>query len=356
MAPPVRRRHRAVIDRLRSEPQSFALLQAVRLAELHHPRAIPLGQGFDPRHEAVRLRGTLSQAFAASDVEAWRDGDGEAPPELVSAFLSLGGAFGPLPPPYSELGLERARRGDTGIRDFLDVFNHRLLSLFVRAKRAHRPVLQPGRPEDTDFAALLWALLGLGTPGLRHARSTQRTPRLPGLDHILLACVGLLNQRPVSAHAIERTLAHALGTPVRLTPFIGRWVKLDDDQATVLGPLGRNSVLGGDAVLGRRVWDQSAAIRLDLGPMTLRQMVPLLPGSKRHALLREILGFTLGGQIEAEIKMVLPPKQVPLSRLWATAPARMPRLGWTSWLTTRSRTQPGEVVLRLGSSDAPGRR
>ena len=251
-----------------------------------------------------------------------------------------------------ELGLERLRRGDAGIRDFLDVFNHRLLSLFVRAKRAHRPALQPGRPEDTGFATLLWALLGLGTPGLRRGRPPRTAARLPGLDHILLACAGLLNQRPVSAHAIERTLAYALGTPVRLTPFVGRWVRLDDGQATVLGPLGRNATLGGDAVLGRRVWDQSAAIRLELGPMTLRQMVPLLPGSKRHARLREILDFTLGGQVEAEVRMVLPPKQVPLSRLWAKAPARMPRLGWTSWLTTRSRQTAGEVTLRLGG-DTP---
>lgn len=348
MAPPVRRIPRAVIDRLRSEPQRFALLQAVRLAELNRPRAIPLGQGFDPRQEAVRLRGTLSQAFPASDVEAWCEGKGDAPPELVSAFLSLGGAFGPLPPPYSELGLERQRRGDTGIRDFLDVFNHRLLSLFVRAKRAHRPALQPGRPEDTDFATLLWALLGLGTPGLRHSRPPRRAPRLPGLDHILLACAGLLNQRPVSAHAIERTLTYALGTPVKVVPFVGRWLRLDDNQTTVLGPLGRNAVLGDGAVAGRRVWDQSAAIRLDLGPMTLRQMLPLLPGSKRHTLLKEMLGFTLGGQIEAEIRMVLPPRQVPVSRLWTKTPARLPRLGWTSWLTTRPRKENGEVMLRLG--------
>ncbi|CAA7611656.1 Type VI secretion protein, VC_A0111 family (fragment) [Magnetospirillum sp. LM-5] len=148
----------------------------------------------------------------------------------------------------------------------------------------------------------------------------------------------------------ERTLSYTLAMPVKVVPFTGRWLRLDDDQTTILGPLGRNAILGDGAVLGRRVWDQSAAIRLDLGPMTLRDMVPLLPGSKRHALLREILDFTLGGHVESEIRMILPPRQVPVSRLWTKNPARLPRLGWTSWLTTRQRKVPAEVTLRLGQA------
>ena len=289
MAPPGRRSPRPLIERLRSEPHRFALLQAVRLAELAMPSAVPVGNGFDPRREAIRLRGSLSQSFPASDVAAWEPGkDGEAP-ALTSSFLCLGGAFGPLPPPVSELGLERARRGDNGIRDFLDLFNHRLLSLFVRAKRAHRPALQAGRPEDTGFATLLWALLGLGTPGQRMSRTRQPHSRLPGQDRVLLDCVGLLNQRPVSGHAIERLLAHALDVPVTVVPFVGRWLRLDQDQTTRLGAGGRNTALGRDAVLGGRVWDQSAAIRLELAPKSLRQMLRLLPHSSGYRAMEVLL-------------------------------------------------------------------
>ena len=348
MAPPVRRGAGPLIERLRRQPQRFTLLQAVRLAELAVPGSAPVGQGFDPRHEAVRLRGSLSQAFPASDVAAWHQGEEGEIPVLESAFLSLGGAFGPLPPPLSELGLDRLRRGDSGIRDFLDVFNHRLLSLFVRAKRAHRPVLQPGRPEDTGFAKLIWALLGLGTPGLRTTRSRAPRSRLSGLERTLLACAGLLNQRPVSSHAIERALAYTLDVPVTVVPFVGRWLALETSQTTCLGRLGRNHALGQDAVLGGKVWDQSAALRVELGPMSLRQMVRLLPGSRGHATLVALLGFALGGAFQVEVTLSLPRKQVPLSRLWSHNTARMPRLGWTSWLTTRPRQTPGQVTLQLG--------
>ncbi|MCR6632319.1 MAG: type VI secretion system baseplate subunit TssG [Magnetospirillum sp.] len=348
MAADVGRSARSLIRRLAGEPHRFALLQAVRLAEYARPEAVPLGQGIDPAREAVRLKGSLSRGFPASDVAGWQqEGDGGMP-VLTSAFLSLGGAFGPLPPPVSELALERSRRGDDGIRDFLDSFNHRLLSLFVRAKRAHRPALQPGRPEDTQFAALLWALLGLRTPGLRQSLGRKPRARLHGHERALLECAGLLNQRPVSLHALERLLIHAFAVPVKGTPFVGRWLRLDPEQYTVLGRPGRNVRLGQGAVLGRRVWDQSAAIRMELGPLSLNRLLRFLPGSETHRALRTLLGYALSGSTQVELKLVVPPGQVPPMRLWTANPRRAPRLGWTSWLTTRPRGRPGEVVLDLG--------
>lgn len=351
MAADRRRSTRALIERLGDEPQRFALLQAVRLAEYARPSATPLGQGIDPAAEALRLRGSLSRGFPASDVAAWEPGQGEGgqAPALTSAFLSLGGAFGPLPPPVSELALERSRRGDDGIRDFLDVFNHRLLSLFVRAKRAHRPALQPGRPDNTQFVNLLWALLGLNTPGLRQSLGRKPRARMHGHERALLECVGLLNQRPLSLHAVERLVAHAFGVPVKGVPFIGRWLRLDPEQHSVLGRLGRNVGLGQGAVLGKRVWDQSAAIRLDLGPLSLNRLLRFLPGSETHRALRALLGHALNGTTDVELKLTVPPGQVPPLRLWTANPRRAPRLGWTSWLTTRPRREPGVVVLDLGS-------
>lgn len=353
MAAPIRRSRHSVGDRpsliarLISEPQSFALLQAVALAERLVPDAVPVGEGFDPRREAVRLLGVLGQGFPASDVAAWTPGTEGERPGLVSAFLSLGGAAGPLPPPLAELAHDRARRGDPAIRDFLGLFNHRLLSLFVRVKRLHRPALQPGRPGDGPFAALVWALLGLRTPGLRTSLARRPRARLGGYQMALLDCVGLLNQRPVSLHALERLLAHTFDLPVRGTPFVGRWLRLDSDQQTVLGRMGRNIALGQGAMLGRRVWDQGAAVRLDVGPMPLSRLAALLPGSSGHGALRVLLGFALSGGADVEVRLHVPADQVPVSRLSATQPRRAARLGWTSWLSTRPRAEPGVVSLWL---------
>lgn len=349
MATKVRRRNPSLTEQLRDEPYRFALLQAVQISEAANPDAIPLGTGFNPDREALIFRGSLSQNFPASDLEGWRDNPRTGQPELTSAFLSLGGAFGPLPPPYSELARDRARRGDTGIRDFLDIFHHRLLSVFVRIKRAHRPALQNKLPQDTGFSRYLWALTGLLTPGLRHSMGRKQRARLPGLDPVLLTCSGLINQRPVSAHMLEQVLTCAFAIPVRIASFAGRWMALDTAQTTVLGRGGRNCRLGENAVAGQQVWDQSAAITIRLYPQTLSQMCQLLPGSLQHRQLRDLTGYLLGDLTRSDTELVLPAAEVPQSRLTSDAGAA-PRLGWTSWLGTGPRTRDG--VVRLGQARA----
>lgn len=354
------------MESLAAEPERFGFHQAVRLLEAQRPDAVPVGDGHDWNAEAVRFRGRLERSFPAADLTALTPAKGPAPPTLTVAFMGLAGAFGPLPAPLAELILERARRGDEGARDFLDIFHHRLLSILARAKRAHTPVLQGGRnwrnagdesargprgrgrPEDSAFADYLWALLGLLTPGLRTSLGRKPHARMGGQERSLLALAGLLNQWPVSLHAVERVMETHFGLKVRGVPLVGRWIPLAADQRTSLGRFGTNNALGQGAVLGGKVWDQSAAIRLDLGPMALSRMRAFLPGGDAHRAARTLLGFMLGGSVEVDMALHLPPREVPGTRLSAD-PAKAAALGWTSFVTTRLRRRPGLATLRLGA-------
>src|SRR5271170_8150228 len=131
MATTVRRSVRPLIELLAAEPYRFDSRQAVRVLELMVPGSVPVGLLGDPSDEAVAFRSSLSTAFPASDIDRV-----EMPPPpsgrrsvVTVNFLGLGGAFGPLPVGLTELVATRARRGDTATRDFLDIFNHRLVSL-----------------------------------------------------------------------------------------------------------------------------------------------------------------------------------------------------------------------------------
>lgn len=347
MASTLRRNARALIDVLGTEPQRFQVLQAVRLLERLRPRGAPTGQGNHAADEAVRFHSRIDAVFPASDIDGLDLGGlPDHPADMSVNFMGLAGAFGPLPVPITERAVARARAGDAAPGEFLDIFNHRLVSLFCRAHRAARVALQPGAPPDGQTAAVLFSILGLGTDGLRRSLPPVSRDRTQGADRSLLAPAGLLARRPCSLHAVERLAAHHLELPVRGAPLQGRWLALDPDQRTTIGHSGCNQALGDGAALGSRVWHQQAAIRLDLGPMPLARALPLLPDGAAHRSLRSVLGLALGGAIDVGVRLIVTAEDVPMARLGVREGSR---LGWTSWLGARPRAEPGIIPLRLAS-------
>src|SRR5690606_35714064 len=131
MAGTRRRTAAALIRRLLREPHRFDFFQAVRLLEFMQPGREPVGGGRAAGREAVRFRSAHSLAFPASDVVEINPPRAEGDvPEMTVSFIGLAGANGPLPRPFAELVVERIARKDRGLRDFLDIFHHRLISLF----------------------------------------------------------------------------------------------------------------------------------------------------------------------------------------------------------------------------------
>jgi type VI secretion system protein ImpH len=335
----------ALIERLRAQPQHFDIRQAVRLLEHAQPGAARLGDGANPGMEALRLRGSLTRSFPPSDIETLLVTQGGRSADLTVTFMTLAGAFGPLPPPLSARVIEQARRHDFSARDFLDIFNHRLLSLLLRQWRLRHPALQGG-PQNPAMPARLppLALLGLATLPAQGAASpeAQLGELMPGL----LAAAGLLHRRPLSAHALERLFAAYFGVTARVDPLCGGWLPLDPSQWSQLGRPGAE--LGGTAVIGQRVWDQSARIRITLGPLGFALMTALLPGGPGHVKAATLLALTVGNTLDIELVLLLRPAEVPSARLARAANGHAGmRLGWTSWLGDRPRRQEGAVRLAL---------
>jgi type VI secretion system protein ImpH len=350
MAATGRRSVRPLIELLAAEPYRFDSRQAVRVLGALAPGAAPLGLRTDPCDEAVAFRSSLGAAFPASDIDRAEiplQRDRRQRPVVTVNFLGLGGAFGPLPAGLSELVARRARSGDTASRDFLDIFNHRLVALMMRCWRLFRLALQDTSPEKTSFAFYLFALLGLATEGMRITRGRRPRNRLHGLDRSLLGLTGLLNQRPLSLHAVERTLGLHFALPVRIIPLRGVWLEFEPEQRTAIGAGGRNQVLGDGAVLGARVWHQAGGILIALGPMGFREALTFLPDGGAFANMRTLLDFLLGGAFAIRVQLTITPQDMPLSRLERGGSMR---LGWAAWLTSRLRHLPGVVTIVLATA------
>ena len=326
-----------------AEGYRFDFYQAVKLLEMLSPDSVPVGEGVEPNKEAVRFKSTVGLTFPASDVaELIRPTDASTPSTMAVQFLGLAGSLGPLPTPYTELLLERIWQKDTALRDFLDVFNHRLVSLLYRVQKQHRIGLDTSPPHQNHVAPYLYAFMGLGTPGLRG--------RLPDMDRALLSYAGLVAQQPRSMVGLEALLADYFHVPVTGHQFVGQWYDLEADQLTTIGVSGQNQYLGHGVALGTRVWDQSGKLELHLGPLTLKAFLDLLPNGMGFRALCALTQFYVGYACDVSFRLTLKPSEIPTTRLSSVSGSR---LGWTSYLITSEGSENTAQVHLKPSSPPP---
>jgi type VI secretion system protein ImpH len=353
---------RSVTDGLFEEGHQFSFVQAVRLLEEmalrehgddHNARTSP-GEGTHPEREVVHFRHAVRMDFPPNDVEAVKQPSAGRPAEMTVNVLGLAGGLGPLPVPVSELIVERAFRKDYGLRDFLDIFNHRLVSLLYRERKKFRPALDPKGPGRSRVASVLFAFLGLAAPQLRG--------RMKMDDRSLLPYAGLLLDRHRSVVGLVRLIEDYFGlgtgggaagererrrTPrqpaVTIKQFQGRWSTIEKEDLTHIGETGRNQILGRGAVLARRVWDQQAAIEIRLGPLTLDQYMAFLPVGRSYEALFDAVRFYLREELGFSVRLQLVAGEVPELRLGKAEPVF---LGWTTWLKTRAFEDDARVRLK----------
>lgn len=331
MAAKSRRSIPPLIRELETRPDRFEFYQAVRLIEKHRGEertsadaSVPLGETPYAERESVRFSSDPSLAFPVHEIGAYRragEGDGQ-PDRMVVRFLGLAGVQGPLPRVVTEWLLERIARKDTAWRDFLDIFNHRLVSLMYRVRKTHRVGLENRPPHRTRFARYLYSLIGLGTDGLRDRMT------LP--DAALPRYAGLLADRNRTAAGLEGVFRDYFGVDMRVRQFRGDWFGVEPAQQTRLGGgISGNTVLGDSALLGGRFWDQGAGLEMEIGPLTMAQMKRFLPGERANEALRSLVLFFVGPEADFKARFVVESREVPAARLGEDL-----RLGWTSWLTT----------------------
>jgi type VI secretion system protein ImpH len=326
-----------------------------RLLRAPSRRAGPPGGRDRPADDdVVRFRALPSLSFPASAVTAIRrpaaaaPDEAAPPPEMTVAFLGLAGPQGVLPRHYTALLLERVRDKDYSLRDFLDLFNHRLVSLFYRAWQKYRLPFAYERaalegPGEVDACTqALYCLVGLGTRGLRR--------RLGVEDEAFVYYGGHFAHWPRSAVALEAMLADYFAVPVRVEQLQGQWLRLGpDDRSLMPGPEcpeGRNCQLGVNVIAGERVWDVQSKFRLRLGPLTYGQFRSLMPDGDALRPLAQMARTYVGPEFDFDVQPVLIAAEVPRCEL---GPGKdSPRLGWNTWMRSDEFTHDvADAVFRV---------
>ena len=328
-----------VEELLRSEPYRFEFFQAIRLLERMAPDRKPLGRFTNPADEVARLGAFPSLSFPASEIQSidWPEGE---PPSLAVNFMGVTGPQGPLPHFYTTLILARLRAGDRTLRDFLDLFHHRMLSFFYQAWEKYRFAVSYERGERDRFSHHLLDLIGLGTLGLQE--------RLAVPDDAFLFFAGILGQRPHSAHALELLLNDYFEVPCEVVQLVGGWFRLDETTECCIGERSTPSEqLGLGAVVGDEVWNQQARARIRIGPLDLENYLDFLPNGSAYKPLRSLLRFWTNEEIDFEVQLVLEREEVPRCQLGGQGDSA-PQLGWVTWMKSKPMERhPEETIFNV---------
>ena len=360
----------SLFELLKREPFKVGFFQAVRLLRRVLPDRKPVGHFAHPSTEIVRFAANPSLSFPASEIQSLEQ-QPEKPLKMTVNFMGLCSPVGVLPDPYTELIIERAKKRDYALRDFLDIFNHRIISLFYRAwekyrflvryERARerrqlperRMVLNGYSPERRlgqrrsrserrqadQLTSLLLGFIGLRTRGLGRRQQVK--------DETLAFYSGLLSQHPRSAQGLQQLLHDHFQVPVIIEQFVGKWIKVSDSNLARFDDTETPSMqLGIGTVIGDEVWDQQSTVRVKLGPLTRRQYQDFLPQGKGYVALKALLKF-YSNEVDFEVQLVLKREEAPSLQLTGDGENNL-ALGWMTWIKNAPlQRDPAETVLQM---------
>ncbi|MEW4528401.1 MAG: type VI secretion system baseplate subunit TssG [Maioricimonas sp. JB045] len=301
------------------------------------------------REGHVRYRAAIRGAFLpASTVPRNGRPDADVPDEIVTTFMALAGSQGVLPPHYTALILERLRDGDTTLRDYLDVFHHRLMTLLVRGWEKYRPYVDyeraandrsagddPASRSADPFTKCLRRLVGLGSHSRPH-----------GFDeNILLYYSAIFGNHRRPAIALQNVLADILDCTVEIQQFFPRKTRLLPEHRWRLTSSPEGALrLGQGVLLGESVPVTQTSFLIRIGPLSLERFREHLPGGSQFEPLNRLVRHFVGFEFVFEVRPMLAPDEVPGFRL-SGEEAMGTRLGWESWLgNERMREHPVDDV------------
>jgi type VI secretion system protein ImpH len=323
----------SVLEELARAPHRHDFYLALRRIECLNMDKPRLGAGLRPVDDPLRLGQDASLSFAPAPIARLAGGKDGRPPRLIQRIFGVLGPNGPLPLHITDYARERVlHHGDHTLVRFLDVFHHRLLSLFYRAWAQAQPTVSLDRPKEDRFHTYVGSLIGVGTPALRERDAAG--------DAAKLFHAGLLARQVRNADGLEALLSSYFRGRVRVEQFVGHWMALPAGDRTRLGRDSAAARLGGGAVLGGRVWDRQHRIRIHVGPLALARYLEFLPGGSAFARLVALVRQYLGLEFAWDLRLELAAAEVPRTRLGGFG-----QLGWTSWVGRAGGRDRGDLIL-----------
>jgi type VI secretion system protein ImpH len=242
---------------------------------------------------------------------------------MTTAFLGVIGSVSPLANYFSEDILKAETLDDRSLRDFYDLFHHRLIAFVYLAHRRAAPWCEMRLDATDRTSARALAIVGRmpRVQAFGDAQPQGRPPSPLGVRQEF-ALARTFARCSAGRDRLEATLAMAFpGVPMTLLDFLARDVLLAEGARTQLGVY--NSTLGRGARLGRHLPLQTGLLRVLVGPVDRETYEAFMPGGPEFPRLSQIVASLTGGMLDCEAEIEIRCGEEPRARLGASHGTRL---------------------------------
>jgi len=245
--------------------------------------------------------------------------------ELRASLAAVGlyGGFGALPDYFTDSLLQEPE-SSAAAREFLDLFNHRLLELFVQIWRDYRLMIEDplsGRAEQgRRDARMLNRLLG-------QLAARDEPPHLRGQRWRRM---GIYRRNTQTRLGMTRLLGDFFPElRIELETFQARWRPIPQEQRASLGKACARIGAAGDFLAGTAIKDVAGGFRLTFRGLDYASYMKLLPGGEWRANLRGLVVDYAKDRWECQVRLELAAEEIPRWQLGSR------RLGLDMWLQSQ---------------------
>ena len=312
-------------NKIKTLGPAFHFFQAVSLLEKHY-LSLPntpfkgVGKNSSFSEEFIRFSVSPSLASPKSDIAFIEDlllGENTYTRVEVN-FLGLHGASSPLPTHYTEK-LTGREEEDNPVKQFLDFFHHRSISMCYQIWKKYRYHIQYQCGAKDPHSKRMLHLLGIS--------GVMQELQASDLDQAkLLSYVNQLSTRTRSPKLLSGIVGHYFNlSKVHIEQWVFRRVEIHPSQKNTLGK--KNCTLGQDWHVGEHLSDVVGKFNLCFDEIDFQTYKTFLPKGKHHQTLLGLMRFILRDAVVWDLKMRLKLNAIPLNKL-----GHGNLLGQTSWL------------------------
>lgn len=280
-------------------PDFFELVRRIGHGRPDLPR---LGKAARPTQENVRFGQTPYLHFPPTEVAEIRPGNGNAEALIMTYFFGLLGVNGPMPLEFTDYVFQRSHNYyDQTWRRFLDIINHRFLTLFYRAWAENEQAVSFDRPDDDKITDIIRALAGTSSEMFSSGRF---------FPYLTANYANHFGRSVKSRSSLEEILHNVMNADLKVKDFVVSSYDIPKEARCCLCHR-ETSVLGKNIQLGRTYMSATREFEIEVGPLPFAECNKWMPGTKGFELFNRIVTAFLDRPLEYSLTFIVIGKTIP---------------------------------------------